>query len=145
MRGYQGTDLKNDFERVAACVKHFAAYGAPIAGREYNTVNMSERQLRESYLPGYKAALDEGAKLVMTAFNTVDGVPATANKWLMRDLLRNEWDFNGVLISDWGAVKELVPHGVAADEKEAAILALNASVIWILWKPLLRLEKLKKL
>lgn len=128
VRGYQGTDLKNDFERVAACVKHFAAYGAPIAGREYNTVNMSERQLRESYLPGYKAALDEGAKLVMTAFNTVDGVPATANKWLMRDLLRNEWDFNGVLISDWGAVKELVPHGVAADEKEAAILALNASV-----------------
>lgn len=121
VRGYQGTDLKNDFERVAACVKHFAAYGAPIAGREYNTVNMSERQLRESYLPGYKAALDEGAKLVMTAFNTVDGVPATANKWLMRD-------FNGVLISDWGAVKELVPHGVAADEKEAAILALNASV-----------------
>lgn len=128
VRGYQGTDLKNDLERVAACVKHFAAYGAPIAGREYNTVNMSERQLRESYLPGYKAALDEGAKLVMTAFNTVDGVPATANKWLMRDLLRNEWDFNGVLISDWGAVKELVPHGVAADEKEAAILALNASV-----------------
>jgi len=128
VRGYQGTDLKNDFERVAASVKHFAAYGAPIAGREYNTVNMSERQLRESYLPGYKAALDEGAKLVMTAFNTVDGVPATANKWLMRDLLRNEWDFNGVLISDWGAVKELVPHGVAADEKEAAILALNASV-----------------
>lgn len=128
VRGYQGTDLKNDFERVAACVKHFAAYGAPIAGREYNTVNMSERQLRESYLPGYRAALDEGAKLVMTAFNTVDGVPATANKWLMRDLLRNEWDFNGVLISDWGAVKELVPHGVAANEKEAAILALNASV-----------------
>ncbi|PLS33016.1 beta-glucosidase [Carnobacterium maltaromaticum] len=128
VRGYQGTDLKNDLERVAACVKHFAAYGAPIAGREYNTVNMSERQLRESYLPGYKAALDEGAKLVMTAFNTVDGVPATANKWLMRDLLRNEWNFNGVLISDWGAVKELVPHGVAADEKEAAILALNASV-----------------
>ncbi|MGX7419939.1 beta-glucosidase BglX [Carnobacterium gallinarum] len=128
VRGYQGTDLTLDVERVAACVKHFAAYGAPVAGREYNTVNMSERQLREAYLPGYQAALNEGAKLVMTAFNTVDGVPATANQWLMRDLLRKEWNFDGVLISDWGAVKELVPHGVASDEKEAAILALKAGV-----------------
>ncbi|EOT40225.1 MULTISPECIES: glycoside hydrolase family 3 N-terminal domain-containing protein [Enterococcus] len=128
VKGYQGDDLKNDFSRVAACVKHFAAYGAALAGRDYNTVNMSERQLRESYLPGYKAALDAGAKLVMTSFNTIDGIPATGNKWLFRDVLREEYDFDGVVISDWGAVKELIPHGVAADEKEAAQLAIEAGV-----------------
>ncbi|MBM7693794.1 beta-glucosidase [Peribacillus deserti] len=128
VRGFQGNDLKNQTDRVAACVKHFAAYGAPEGGRDYNTVNMSERQLRESYLPAYKAALDEGCEMVMTAFNTVDGVPASGNKWLMRDLLREEWNFEGVLISDWGAVKELIPHGVAEDEKEAAYKALTAGV-----------------
>jgi beta-glucosidase len=128
VRGFQGTDLKNDHHRVAACVKHFAAYGAPEGGRDYNTVNMSERQLRESYLPAYKAAIDEGCEMVMTAFNTVDGIPATGNKWLMRDLLRDEWGFDGVLISDWGAVKEMIPHGVAADEKEAAYKAIQAGV-----------------
>ncbi len=120
VRGFQGTDLTNDVDRVAACVKHFAAYGAPEGGREYNTVNMSERQLHESYLPAYKAALDEGCEMVMTAFNTVDGIPATGNKKLMRDLLRDDWEFDGVIISDWGAVKELIPHGVAEDEAEAA-------------------------
>ncbi|MGX7271343.1 glycoside hydrolase family 3 N-terminal domain-containing protein [Enterococcus haemoperoxidus] len=128
VKGYQGNDLKNDFFRVAACVKHFAAYGAAIGGRDYNTVNMSERQLRDSYLPGYKAALDAGAKLVMTSFNTVDGVPATGNKWLFRDVLRKEFGFDGVVISDWGAVIELIPHGVAADKKQAAELAIKAGV-----------------
>ncbi|MBB6284752.1 glycoside hydrolase family 3 N-terminal domain-containing protein [Geobacillus subterraneus] len=128
VRGFQGTDLPNDFERVAACVKHFAAYGAPEGGRDYNTVNMSERQLRESYLPAYKAAIDEGCEMVMTSFNTVDGIPATGNKWLMRDLLRGEWGFDGVLISDWGAVKEMIPHGVAEDEREAAYKAIQAGV-----------------
>jgi beta-glucosidase len=128
VRGFQGTDLKNDLNRVASCVKHFAAYGAPEGGRDYNTVNMSERQLRESYLPAYKAAIDEGCEMVMTAFNTVDGIPATGNKWLMRDLLRGEWGFDGVLISDWGAVKEMIPHGVAADEREAAYKAIQAGV-----------------
>ncbi|PLR99082.1 beta-glucosidase BglX [Bacillus sp. T33-2] len=128
VRGFQGKDLKNDLNRVAACVKHFAAYGAPEGGREYNTVNMSERQMRESYLPAYKAALDEGCEMVMTAFNTVDGIPATGNKWLMRDLLRDEWGFDGVLISDWGAVKELIPHGVAEDGAEAAVKAIQAGV-----------------
>ncbi|WP_414838565.1 glycoside hydrolase family 3 N-terminal domain-containing protein [Carnobacterium sp. TMP28] len=128
VRGYQGQDLLNDTTKVAACVKHFAAYGAPIAGREYNTVNMSERQLRELYLSAYQAAIDEGSKLVMTAFNTVDGVPATGNKWLMNQVLREEMKFNGVLISDWGAIGELVPHGVAADLKEAGDLAMNAGV-----------------
>ncbi|WP_129692041.1 beta-glucosidase BglX [Gottfriedia acidiceleris] len=128
VRGFQGNDLQNDIERVAACVKHFAAYGAPEGGRDYNTVNMSERQLRESYLPAYKAALDEGCEMVMTSFNTIDGIPATGNKWLMRDVLRNEWGFEGVLISDWGSVKEMIPHGIAEDEAEAAFKAINAGV-----------------
>lgn len=128
VRGFQGDELTNDMERVAACVKHFAAYGAPEGGRDYNTVNMSERQLREAYLPAYKAALEEGCEMVMTAFNTVDGIPATSNKWLMRNLLRDEWGFDGVLISDWGAVKEAIPHGVAENEAEAAYKAIQAGV-----------------
>jgi beta-glucosidase len=128
VRGYQGKDLKNDLTRLAACVKHFAAYGAGEGGRDYNTVDMSERQLREYFLPAYKAALDEGAELVMTAFNTVEGIPAAGNKRLMRDLLRKEWGFDGVVISDWGAVKELIPHGVAVDEEEAARKAILAGV-----------------
>jgi len=128
VRGYQGDDLTKDKLRVAACVKHFAAYGAPVGGRDYNTVNMSERQLRESYLPAYKAALDAGVKLVMTAFNTVDGIPATGNKWLLKDLLRDEYGFDGVVISDWGAVGELIPHGVAEDKRQAALLSLKAGV-----------------
>ena len=126
VRGFQGSDLETNKARVAACVKHFAAYGAPEGGRDYNTVNMSERQLRESYLPAYRAALEEGCEMVMTSFNTIDGIPASGNKWLMRDLLRKEWGFEGVLISDWGAVKEMIPHGVAEDEKEAALKAIEA-------------------
>lgn len=128
VKGFQGDNLQEDTNRVAACVKHFAAYGAPEGGRDYNTVNMSERQLREAYLPAYKAALDEGSEMVMTSFNTVDGIPSSGNKWLMRDLLRGEWQFDGVVISDWGAVKELIPHGVAEDEREAATKALLAGV-----------------
>ncbi|QFT90530.1 Periplasmic beta-glucosidase precursor [Bacillus sp. THAF10] len=128
VRGFQGDNLTEETDRVAACVKHFAAYGAPEGGRDYNTVNMSERQLRESYLPAYKAALDEGCEMVMTAFNTVDGIPASGNKKLMRELLREEWGFDGVIISDWGAVKEMIPHGVAEDEREAARKGLEAGV-----------------
>ncbi|MDN4074031.1 glycoside hydrolase family 3 N-terminal domain-containing protein [Fictibacillus terranigra] len=128
VRGFQGKDLTSDTNRVAACVKHFAAYGAAEGGRDYNTVDMSERQLREMYLPAYKAALDEGCEMVMTAFNTVEGIPASGNKRLMRELLRTEWGFDGILISDWGAVKELIPHGVAADEREAAAKAFAAGV-----------------
>lgn len=128
IRGYQGHDGSCDFDHVASCVKHFAAYGAPEGGRDYNTVNMSERQLRELYLPAYKEAVNEGCDLVMTAFNTVDGIPATGNQWLMDHVLREEWGFSGVVISDYGAVKELVPHGVAANEKEAALKSLHAGV-----------------
>ncbi|MDR0138646.1 beta-glucosidase BglX [Metabacillus idriensis] len=128
VRGFQGSDLRNDPTRVAACVKHFAAYGAAEGGRDYNTVNMSERQLRESYLPAYKAALDEGCEMVMTSFNIVDGIPASGNQHLLRNLLREEWNFDGVIISDWGAVKELIPHGAADDEREAAHKAIEAGV-----------------
>ncbi len=127
VRGFQG-NLASDPYKVASCVKHFAAYGAPEGGRDYNTVDMSEWMLRESYLPAYKAALDEGCEMVMTAFNILNGVPSTGNKKLMRDLLRDEWNFDGVLISDWGAVKELIPHGVAQDEKEAARKTIEAGV-----------------
>jgi len=128
VKGFQGADIHSSKDSVAACVKHFAAYGAIEAGRDYNTVNMSNRELRELYLPGYKAALEEGALMVMTAFNTVDGKPCSGNKALMRHLLRDEWAFDGVVISDWGAIRELIPHGVAKDEKAAAALAIEAGV-----------------
>lgn len=128
IKGYQGTNLTEDTERIAACVKHFAAYGGALGGRDYNTVDMSERQLREQYLPGYQAGLAAGAKMVMTSFNTVDGIPATGNKWLFREILREEFGFNGVVISDWGAIQELIPHGVAKDKKQAAELAIKAGV-----------------
>ncbi|MFG6118721.1 beta-glucosidase BglX [Thalassobacillus sp. B23F22_16] len=127
VRGFQG-DLDNEKYKVASCVKHFAAYGAPEGGRDYNTVDMSEWMLRENYLPAYKAALDEGCEMVMTAFNILNGIPSTGNEPLMRDLLRDEWGFDGVMISDWGAVKELIPHGVAENQKQAAEQALKAGV-----------------
>lgn len=128
VEGFQGDDLKNSTDHVAACVKHFAAYGAVEAGRDYNTVDMSERRLREEYLPAYIAGLDAGAKMMMTSFNLVDGIPATGNIWLMRDILREEMNFDGVLISDWGAVKEAISHGTAVDEKEAAFNSIIAGV-----------------
>lgn len=127
VKGYQGESYSEPYS-IASCVKHFAAYGAPEGGRDYNTVNMSERQLREDYLSAYKAAIDAGTELVMTSFNVVDGEPSTGNKWLLNDVLREEWGFDGVIISDWGAVKELIPHGVAADEEEAAYKAMNATM-----------------
>lgn len=125
VEGFQG-NLDN--KHVAACVKHFAAYGAPEAGREYNTVDMSERKLRQDYLPSYKAAVDAGCKMLMTAFNTVDGVPTSGNKWLMRDILRKEWGFEGVTVSDYAAIKELINHGAAEDEDHAAKLGIEAGV-----------------
>ncbi|MBT2732476.1 glycoside hydrolase family 3 N-terminal domain-containing protein [Carnobacterium sp. ISL-102] len=128
VRGYQGKNLATDKLSIAACIKHFAGYGAPVAGREYNTVELSERTLRDMYLPAYQAGIDEGSKLVMTAFNSLDGVPATANKRLMRDILRKEFGFEGVLISDWAAVGEMIPHGIAENLKEAGKLAIEAGV-----------------
>ncbi|MGG7172838.1 beta-glucosidase BglX [Clostridium neonatale] len=126
VEGYQG-DLDPN-KNIASCVKHFAAYGAPEGGREYNTVDMSERRLREDYLPAYKAAVDSGCELVMTSFNTVDGIPASGNKWLMRNVLREEWGFNGIIISDYAAIQELIAHGVAEDDRDAAKLGIEAGV-----------------
>ena len=126
VRGYQG-DL-SDPSSILACVKHFAAYGAPQAGREYHTVDMSERVFRDSYLPPYRAALDAGTVTVMTSFNDLDGVPATANRWLLRDLLRDELGFGGFVVTDYGTIGELKAHGVAADDAQAAELALRAGV-----------------
>lgn len=127
VKGYQGDDLGNP-ETLLACVKHFAAYGAAEAGREYNSVDMSERMLREVYLKPYKAAVDAGVGSVMTSFNDLNGIPATANRWLMTDILRNEWGFNGFVVTDYTSMNELVNHGIASDEKEAALLAIKAGV-----------------
>ena len=125
VRATQGEDLA-DPENIACCVKHFAAYGAGEAGRDYNGVELSERILRETYLPAYKACLDAGARMIMPSFNSLNGVPSVANKWLMNRVLRQEWGFEGVTISDYDAVKELTVHGVAEDLRDAARLAMEA-------------------
>lgn len=127
VKGYQGDDLKEE-GRLAACVKHFAGYGAPLGGREYNQVELSERTLLEDYLPAYEKAVRAGARLVMSSFNTLERVPSTGNRKLMREILRGKMGFQGVLISDYAAVKELIAHGLAEDEAEAARLALEAGV-----------------
>lgn len=127
VKGYQGDDLKEE-GRLAACVKHFAGYGAPLGGREYNQVELSERTLLEDYLPAYEKAVRAGARLVMSSFNTLERVPSTGNRKLMREILRGKMGFQGVLISDYAAVKELIAHGLAENEAEAARLALEAGV-----------------
>ncbi|MBR4809306.1 MAG: glycoside hydrolase family 3 C-terminal domain-containing protein [Bacteroidales bacterium] len=126
-RGYQGDDL-GDVGTVLACVKHYAAYGAPQAGRDYNTVDMSERWLREFYLPPYKAAVDAGALSVMASFNELDGVPSTANPHLLQDILRDEWGFRGFVVSDYTGINEMVMHGYAEDVEDAGRLAMNAGL-----------------
>ncbi len=125
VKATQRDDLSNP-GNVACCVKHYAAYGAGEAGRDYNTVDVSERMLRETYLPAYKACLDAGARMIMPSFNALNGVPSVANKKLMNQILRREWGFDGVVISDYDAVGELVTHGVATDLKDAARLAIEA-------------------
>jgi beta-glucosidase len=125
VRGFQGADFSQP-NRVMACAKHFAAYGAAEGGRDYNTVDISERALREVYLPPFEAAKDAGVASLMTAFNELNGVPATANEFLLKQILRRQWRFDGIVISDYTAVKELINHGFAADEADAARLALNA-------------------
>lgn len=128
VRGYQGQDGLTEKGHIAACLKHFAGYGAPMGGRDYNTVELSPRTLMDDYLPAYKQAVGAGCELVMTSFNTLDRVPSTANRWLMRDILRGEMGFNGVLISDWAALYELLAHGIAQDADEAARLSIQAGV-----------------
>ena len=127
VRGFQGADPRAP-DAVLATVKHFAAYGGAEGGRDYNTVDLSERTLREVYLPPYQAALKAGAGSVMTSFNEIGGIPSTANPWLMTTLLRREWGFRGLVVSDWTAVAELLNHGVAGSRAEAGKLALEAGV-----------------
>jgi beta-glucosidase len=125
VRGFQGAKL-GGVESVMATAKHFATYGAAIAGRDYNAVDMSDRQLMETYLPPFKAALDAGAATFMNAFNTLNGVPATGNSVLQRDILKGKWGFQGFVVSDWGSVREMVVHGYAADLPDAAAKAITA-------------------
>ncbi len=127
VEGYQGNTLL-DRKHLASCVKHYAAYGAPEAGRDYQNTELSEHTLREQYLPAYKAALDAGARLVMSSFNSWNGIPVTGSTFLLRDVLRHEMGFDGIVISDWGAVGELVAHGYAENREEAAYLAFMAGV-----------------
>lgn len=127
VKGFQGKRL-GDVTSVMACVKHFAAYGAAQAGRDYSTVDMSDRMMREVYLPPYKAAIDAGAATVMTSFNEYDGVPATGSRFLLTDVLRKEWGFQGFVVTDYTSIMEMINHGVAEDTASAAALALEAGV-----------------
>lgn len=127
VRGFQGSDLTAD-DAMLACPKHFAAYGAAESGLDYNSVDISERTLREVYLPPFRAAFDAGAVTTMASFNEIAGIPSTANKWLMTDLLRGEWKFPGMIVSDYTGDEELIMHGYAEDGKDAARLAIMAGV-----------------
>ena len=127
VRGFQRDDLSKP-DAMAACVKHFAAYGAGEAGRDYNRVDMSMQRLWEEYLPPYKACIDSGARAVMPAFNDINGVPCTANPWLLRDILREKWGFDGLVISDSNAIAECVDHGLAEDKRDAAKQAILAGM-----------------
>lgn len=124
VRGYQGKDMSADNE-IMACVKHFALYGAPEGGRDYNTVDMSHNRMYNEYFPPYKAAVEAGVGSVMTSFNEVDGVPATANYWLMTDVLRKQWGFNGFVVTDYTAISEMIAHGIG-DLQEVSARALKA-------------------
>lgn len=125
VKGFQGKKL-GDTDAVMATAKHFAGYGAAVGGRDYNSVDMSERMLWETYLPPFKAALDAGAASFMNAFNDLSGVPATGNSYLLRDILKGKWGFDGLVVSDWGSVGEMVVHGYAKDLRQAALTALTA-------------------
>jgi beta-glucosidase len=125
IKGFQGKGLGN-LDAIMACAKHFAAYGAAVGGRDYNSVDMSLRQLNETYLPPFKAAAEAGVATFMNSFNDINGIPATANKYILRDLLKGQWNYKGFVVSDWGSIGEMVPHGYAKDNKEAAEKAILA-------------------
>ncbi len=127
-RSFQHGDSLGSPTSVAACAKHFVAYGAAEGGRDYNTTGVSERELRQTYLPPFEAAKDEGVLTFMASFNANDGVPSSCNKYLMTDILRNEWGFDGFVVSDCFSVRELIPHRVAANESEAAAKCITAGV-----------------
>jgi beta-glucosidase len=127
VRGYQGASL-SDPQSILACAKHFVGYGAAEGGREYNTTEISERTLRDVYLPPFRAAVDEGAATLMSAFNALDGVPSSANPFTLTQVLRDEWKFSGFVVSDWTSVREIMLHGIADDEATAARKSFNAGV-----------------
>jgi len=125
VKGFQGDDL-SDFSTIAACAKHFAAYGFPEAGRDYNTADINKYTLYNNVFPPFKAALDAGVKTFMNSFNTLNEIPATGSKFLQREILKGKWGFDGFVVSDWGSIGEMIPHGYAEDGKHAAELAINA-------------------
>ncbi|TVR34566.1 MAG: glycosyl hydrolase [Balneolaceae bacterium] len=127
VHGFQGDDLSDEYT-LAATVKHFAAYGAAQAGRDYHSVDMSDRELREVHLPPFKAAIEAGAVSIMTAFNDLNGIPATASTYLFQDILRDEWNFEGFVVTDYTAIMELLYHGVAKDAHHASKLAMDAGI-----------------
>lgn len=127
VKGYQGENPA-DPTSMAACIKHFVGYGAAEGGRDYNTAMISERSLRNTYFPAFKAAVEAGAMTLMTSFNDVDGIPSTGNEWLLRDILRKEWGFDGMVVTDWNSSGEMIAHGFAKDLKHATELSINAGV-----------------
>lgn len=127
VKGFQGDSLNNP-SSIAACAKHFVGYGAAEGGRDYNSTFITERTLRNVYLPPFEAAAKAGAATFMTSFNDNDGVPSTGNKFILRDVLRQEWGFDGFVVTDWNSAREMIAHGVAQDEKDVTALAVNAGV-----------------
>ncbi len=125
VKGFQGNRL-GDIDSLMACAKHFAAYGAAVGGRDYNSVDMSERQLWETYLRPFKAANEAGVATFMNSFNDVNGIPATGNSYLQRDILKGKWNFQGFVVSDWGSIGEMINHGYVKDGKAAALAAIDA-------------------
>ncbi|MFC4723213.1 beta-glucosidase BglX [Geojedonia litorea] len=125
INGFQGNDL-SDIHTIAACAKHFAGYGFSEAGRDYNTVSIGEYELHNTILPPFKAAAEAGVATFMNSFNDIDGIPATGHKLLQRDILKNEWDWDGFVVSDWGSIGEMIAHGYAEDKKHASEIAMNA-------------------
>ena len=127
VNGFQGDDLSNP-QSMAACAKHFIGYGAVEGGRDYNSTHIPERQLRDVYLPPFEKTVKANCSSIMTSFNDNDGIPATGNKKLLKDILRKEWNFDGVVVSDWGSVTEMIKHGFAEDRKDAARKAIEAGL-----------------
>ena len=127
VKGFQGKSL-NDSNSIASCIKHFCGYGATEGGRDYNTTIIPEQTLREVYLPSFKASVDAGAATLMVSFNEINGVPSSGNDFILRQVLRKEWNFDGMVVSDWGSVEEMITHGFCADRKDAAMKAVNAGV-----------------
>lgn len=127
VKGYQGDDL-SDPTSMAACIKHFVGYGAAEGGRDYNSTMISERSLRNTYFPAFKATAEAGAATLMTSFNEIDGIPSTGNRWLLKNILRDEWGWDGMVVTDWNSAGEMIAHGFSRDLKHSAEQAINAGV-----------------